>query len=68
MKVTLLDVLKQKGITQYQLSKTTGMTLPNINNLCNGKTSGIKFDKLEKICNALNCTPNDILLCDKDDE
>ena len=28
-------------------------------------TTGIKFETLEKICIALNCTPNDIIKIDK---
>lgn len=61
MQVILSQTLKEKGISQYQLSKMTGVTAGNINNLCNNKTTYIKFTILDKICTALNCTVNDIL-------
>lgn len=68
MKVLLHDVLKSKGKSQYWLSQKSGVTTANINNICNGKTTSIKFNVLEKICNTLECTPNEILICEKDDE
>lgn len=59
----LVDVLlAQQGKTRYWLSQQTGITYTNICNLCNNKTSSIKFDMLVSICRALNCTPNDIFL------
>lgn len=61
MKVILSETLKNKGITQYQLAKLTGITAANINNLCNNKTSSVQFSVLDKICDALNCDITDIL-------
>lgn len=61
MKVILSETLKNKGISQYQLAKLTGITAANISNLCNNKTSGVQFSVLDKICNALDCDITDIL-------
>lgn len=61
MKVILNDTLKSKGISQYKLSKLTGITAGNINNLCNNKTSSVQFSVLQKICDALDCDVCDIL-------
>jgi Predicted transcriptional regulator len=65
MKVILKDTLKSKNISQYQLSKKTGITAANINNLCNGKTTSIQFSMLDKICDAIDCEISDILLHEK---
>ena len=46
----------------YWLAKTTGISYPTIHNLVNNKTESIKFEVIEKICSALNCTPNDLLI------
>lgn len=61
MKVKINEVLAEQGKSKYWLSKQTGITAPTLTNLSNGKTTRISFDLLDKICSALNCTPNDIL-------
>lgn len=65
MKVILNETLHQKGISQYQLSKIIGITPANLNNLCNNKTTSIKFSILDKICEALDCNVSDILQYEK---
>jgi putative transcriptional regulator len=60
MKINLDAVLKSKNKTRYWLAKETGITYQNIDNLAKNKTTGVKFNILEKICIALDCTPNDI--------
>lgn len=64
MKITLNDTLQQKGKSQYWLAHKTGIAASTINNLCNGKTSSIQFDVLQKICNALECNVNDVIESD----
>ncbi len=61
MKIILNKTLIEKGRSQYWLSQTTGIASSTINNLCNGKTSGIQFDVLQKICTALNCSVNNVI-------
>ena len=53
-------VLKQQEKTMYWLSKQTGIAHNNINKICNGETSIIRFDTLEKICKVLDCSINDL--------
>lgn len=67
MKVILNETLQQKGKTQYWLSKQTGISAATINNICNEKTSGIQFYVLDKICKALDCTVDDIIIPDATD-
>ncbi len=57
-------VLEEKNLTPYWLGKKTGIAQNNIHKICNGETSTIRFDTLEKICKTLGCTPNDILTSD----
>ena len=53
-------ILEEQGKTQYWLGKQTGISQNNILKICNGETSTIRFDTLEKICKALNCSINDL--------
>ena len=57
-------ILKQKKLSVYWLGQQTGISINAIYDICNGKTKLIKFDTIEKICIALECTPNDIIVSD----
>lgn len=63
-KLKVKEVLEKQNKTAYWLSKQTGISPNNIGKICNGETLNIRFDTLEKICKALNCTPNDIIESD----
>ena len=65
MKITLnvRAIAIKRGIkTPYQLTKATGLSPSNASKLFNGSSLMISLDTLGKLCEALNCTPNDILL------
>ena len=61
MHIKLREILDEKGITVYALSKKTGISQNNLSKLIKQETSSIRFDTLEIICQNLNITPNDIL-------
>lgn len=52
------ETMRQKGITQYRLLKSgiDNKTLDAIK-----KGNNITMLTLEKICNILECTPNDVI-------
>ena len=61
MYINIENVLKSQNKSMYWLAEQTGISYPTIFNLSKNKTESIKFDILEKICFALQCTPNDII-------
>lgn len=62
--ITIIDfsplwvTMKNKGVTQYQLIKQ-GIDNKTLDSL--KKNNNITLLTLEKLCNILNCTPNDIV-------
>ncbi len=57
-----LDVMMAKRKMRLnELSKHVGVTIQNLSILKNGKAKGLRFSTLEKICEALDCQPGDIL-------
>jgi len=62
-------ILKARLITQPvgYLSKH-GFTKPTAQRLISGKTKNITTKQLEKLCLALNCTPNDLMDWTPDNE
>jgi len=65
MKITIDDMLIKKNRTRYWLSEETDIRYHNLVKICDGKTSSMSFHVLEKICNTLECTPNDIFELNK---
>jgi putative transcriptional regulator len=57
-----LDVmLAKRKIRSRDLAQRIGIAEQNVSLLKSGKVKGIRFDTLEKICEALGCQPGDIL-------
>jgi putative transcriptional regulator len=54
-------LLQGHGRTFYWLAKETGISHTTLWRLKKGKALGINFETLEKICEALQCQPGDVL-------
>lgn len=67
MHINIKDILDERGIRRYELAQKIDVTYPTITSIYNGTSTSIRFDTLEKICKELNCTPNDILIFDKEE-
>ena len=59
--INIKEILKSKGKTKYWLVKEMESDYQTIGALMDNKTTAIKFETLEKLCNILKCTPNDII-------
>lgn len=62
LKLKVREILLARNKSAYWLAKQTGISLNSIGKICRCQTVNIKFDTLEKICKALECTPNDIVV------
>ena len=60
MRITVDKALKKCNRSRYWLSKEINCNYQSLVKLCNNESSAISFDLLERICTALNCTPNDL--------
>ncbi|MBQ9113140.1 MAG: helix-turn-helix transcriptional regulator [Clostridia bacterium] len=69
MIIVNIDVmLAKRKMSVTELTERVGITMANVSLLKNGKVKGIKFSTLEKICEALDCQPGDILEYRADEE
>jgi len=66
IKLQIDEVLENLGRSFYWLSKQTGISHSTLWRLKKGKALGINFATLEKICQALECEPGDVLKLDSD--
>ena len=57
-----LDVmLARRKLRSKELAESIGITEANLSLLKSGKVKGVRFETLEKICEALRCQPGDLL-------
>lgn len=61
IKVNLDLLLVQRGMSLTELADRVGITLANLSKLKRGHARAIRFTTLTAICDALDCTPGDLL-------
>jgi putative transcriptional regulator len=55
-----VELAKQK-MKLNELSDRVGISIQNLSVLKTGKAKAIRFSTLEKLCEALDCTPGDLI-------
>ena len=57
-----IDVmLARRKMSVTELSHRVGITMANISSLKNGKARAVRVETLNKLCQALDCQPGDLL-------
>jgi putative transcriptional regulator len=59
--VHLDQILARQGMTLIELSQRVGVSVVNLSVLKNGRARAIRFSTLTALCEALACTPGDLL-------
>lgn len=62
MKLNIKPLVDAKGLNRNQLSKELKIGYQATCNLYDGNAQRIYFDTLQRLCNVLECTPNDIFV------
>jgi putative transcriptional regulator len=59
----IAGLLKRRGWTAYRLAQETGITVPAVYRLAkqNAQMGRVEGDTLDKLCDALQCQPGDLL-------
>ena len=61
IEVYLDELLLARGMTLVELSSRVGTTVANLSILKNGHARALRFSTLTAVCDALGCTPGDLL-------
>lgn len=56
------EMIEQHGRTAYWLSQQTGIAESALWRIRHGRTKGIQWRTLERICDALGCEPGDLIV------
>ena len=55
------ELLRSRDMTLVELAARSGITVANLSVLKNGHARAIRFTTLTAVCQALDCTPGDLL-------
>jgi putative transcriptional regulator len=61
IEIRIGELLENRGRSFYWLAKETGISHTTLWRLKKGRTLGINFETLEKMCEVLKCQPGDVL-------
>ncbi|MFI8526083.1 helix-turn-helix domain-containing protein [Promicromonospora sukumoe] len=56
------ELLAERGMTLARLAELVGVTVVNLSVLKNDRARAIRFSTLTAICDALDCTPGELLV------
>lgn len=66
--IDLENVLKEKNISKNQLCINCNLQRTQLNNYCKNKIGRVDLNILGRMCAYLECTPNDILKFEEEEE
>lgn len=66
IRMKLRELLEARGKTIYWLGKETGLTTKNLYAINNNLNKEISYETLNKICEALDCEPGDLLVRERE--
>ena len=66
IKNRLSTIMGYKRIKPHEIVTLTGISRKTLYYIYNDKTKGIEFETLNKLCFALDCTPNDLFRYEPD--
>ncbi len=64
IKMNVQNLLNKKGKTRYWLVKEMQTTYKTVNKLCDNTLTGLQLETIEKLCEILDCTHNDLFIFD----
>lgn len=59
--INLDAILAERGMTLVELSTLVGVSVANLSILKNNRARAVRFSTLTALCDALDCTPGDLL-------
>lgn len=62
--IHLDELLVARNLTLVELAARVGVTVANLSILKNGHARAVRFSTLTAICDALDCTPADLIRLD----
>lgn len=61
VELNLLELMEEKGMSESDLASIPGIEGEGASKIIDGRVSAIRLSSLAAICDALQCTPGDVL-------
>ena len=70
IRLRIKELLEENKRTKNWLYKQMNLSYQNLSKMMNNETTSIKFENIERLCDLLECKPNDLfeITEDKDEE
>ncbi len=68
LKFNIEELLRKQNKSKYWLCQKMNITSHNLNRVINGQTTSISFKYIEDLCNYLNCTIQELITIEKENE
>ena len=65
IKMNVQNLLNEKKKTRYWLVKEMQTTYKTVNKICDNTLTGLQLETIEKLCEILDCQPNDLFTLEK---
>lgn len=62
IKMNVQNLLDEQHKTRYWLVKQMQTTYKTVNKICDNTLTGLQLETIEKLCDILDCTPNDLFI------
>lgn len=62
IKMNVQKLLDEKHRTRYWLVKEMQTTYKTVNKICDNTLTGLQLETIEKLCEILECQPNDLFI------
>lgn len=62
IKMNIQALLNEKNKTRYWLVKQMQTTYKTVNKICDNTLTGLQLETIEKLCQILECEPNDLFI------
>lgn len=62
IKMNIQTLLDEKNKSRYWLVKQMQTTYKTVNKLCDNTLTGLQLETIEKLCQILECEPNDLFI------
>ena len=63
--LNIQNILNEKKKTRYWLVKMLESNYETVNRLCDNGSCAIYLETIEKLCDVLECAPNDLFIIEK---
>ena len=57
----LSELLEAAGVNQSEVARRSGVSIVTINAIANNRTNQVRLDTLDKLSDALQCEPGELL-------